>query len=110
MDESLNNCLILKKFKAHLLDNKGIAEKRLQELINALYEQQIYNMCVYYKIIFLVCDKLSELYNLNFNENELIKEAVSEVDQNWDKIKVQIKSEFDAKKLIDSVFGNKTGE
>lgn len=85
-------------------------KKSLQVILNALYEQQVFFACIHFQAIRILCDKLSNIYNLQLNAEELIHKATSSIDQDWDKIKMQIKNENDAKKLIDSIFNDKPGE
>jgi len=82
----------------------------MQVIINAIHEQQIYFACINHRTIEILCEKLSNIYSLRLDAEELIKEATSTIDRDWDNIKKYIKSENDARKLIDGIFNNKTGE
>ncbi|MFA6216407.1 MAG: hypothetical protein WDL87_01975 [Candidatus Omnitrophota bacterium] len=109
MQEGSALCLKLKMFR-RVLSRPDKEKKNSKEELSALYEQQLYFFCVQYKIISLLCERLSNIYNIHFEAAEFIKEAASTIDQDWDKIRKQIKNEINAKKLIDSVFNNKIGE
>ena len=110
LQENEKTSLILRKIAERFPGIKKKNNKSLQIIISDLSEQQVYFACIYFKALSLMCERLSDIYNLQLGAKEFCREAATLVDQNWDKIKNQIKNEIDAQKLIDSVFGNRTGD